>query len=206
MIVLSAGHHMLAQGAVNKKSGITEWAAASEVVSRASTLLTSLEMKNTVVKGRLREKVSAVNSHPDATLALDIHFNADCDHLDPNDLDNTRGRGCMVMYAPPEKSFSDPRKDTIRRRQAQAMSSAIATVLGNPDRGGRAGWYWGGVGNGIPSKKDYFLTRTMCAAFIPELGYIDNNGFAEEYLNDIGYQILAEGVVAGIRSFFAYQA
>jgi len=192
-IVLSAGHHAARQGASNKNYNLTEYVCASEVVLLASKKLIDDNVCEVhIVDGTLSHKVKYINEYK-FDLALDYHFNADADHLDPDDNDDSRGRGCMVMYVP---------NNSTRKHQAASFSSSMVNSLSTIDKGAREGWYWGGDNPG--TIKDYFLRKTNCPAFIPEAGYIDNNGFAKEFLltND-GYERLADALVDAIKEFLS---
>jgi len=184
-LFLSAGHHKARTGASNKQFGLTEHQQALRVL-RAFEDFNKLTNRYEIVKeeGGLINKVATCNEfHPD--LAMDIHFNADFDHLDPFDENDDRGRGVMVMYCPNAKEYGQREEYSIRHEQADKMSSVLykeSGALNSKDLRGRAGWYWGSLENGKPTKRDYFLRKTNCPAFIPELGFIDNNAFAKQLI------------------------
>jgi len=187
-IALSAGHHKQRQGASNKNYNLTEYVCASKVVQIAANKLKTFGVCDVkLIDGTLRQKVEYINRNHFA-LALDYHFNADAELAD---TDDNIGDGCMVMYIP---------GSATRRAQAAALASDIAITLDVKDKGAREGWYWGGDNPG--TIKDYFLRKTNCPAFIPEPGYIDNNGFCEQFLlNDDGYEKLADALVLSVTNF-----
>lgn len=195
-IALCPGHHAAAKGATNDLHDLNEFDEARTVVLHAARILISQGHEVTIVEGTLSEKLAQINAEG-FDLALDIHFNADADPLDPHDHDNTRGRGGMVMFCPKADTYQHPEPQSIRRSQADAFSLEMTRVLGNKNRGGRPGWHWK---NNPPTHKAAFLRRTHAPAFIPELGYIDNNGFAERYLVSGEHAKLAEAIVAGIEA------
>lgn len=176
-LVICAGHHIGAKGAENKQYNLNEHDVMKMVALALHGLRADLGDDVHLVSGTLGHKIRQVNELHDAVpvdLALDLHFNADADHLDPNDYDDTRGDGVMVMYMP----GSD-----LRRKQARLMASTLSTRLMERDLGARPGWWWGKVGpDGQPIYPDGFLAKTKCPAFIPEPGYIDNNGAAERLI------------------------
>jgi len=139
-----------------------------------------------IITGGLTSKVAAINQGS-FDLAVEPHFNADADHLDPDDFDDTRGHGCMVMYCP---------GNNARQKQAAIISAALSATIGNRDLGAREGWYWGGSAPGTIA--DYFLRKTNCPAFIPEPGYIDNNKFTKEWLIAERHTEIAQALCAGI--------
>ena len=193
-IALCPGHHKDARGAVNKKYDLNEFEEASKVCSHLAIKLRKMGHSVDVIVGKLSHKVYMINKGG-YDLAIDIHFNADYDHLDPDDFDNSRGYGCMVMYCPKALSYGNKEPISTRSQQADAMSFGISSYMGGRDHGGRPGWYWG---SNPPEKKDYFLRETNCAAFIPEPGYIDNNGFAEKWLVAERHDQIAEAIALGI--------
>jgi len=198
-IVLCAGHTPEATGAVNAKYNLNEYSEALVIVECMVDILKDLDYQVTTMTGKLRDKVDFINEYkPD--LALDIHFNADYDHLDPYDNDDTRGCGCMVMYCPKQSRYGGVEPlNYNRKEQAITMSRVMSNVIKAKDLGGRQGWYWG---SNPPKDKDYFLRKTTCPAFIPELGYIDNNKFCEDWLLANRHYELAEAIVRGILVHF----
>lgn len=195
-IALCPGHHPASKGATNALHDLNEYDEARLVVAYAALMLPRLGHTVQIIEGPLSEKIVRINAGR-FDLALDIHFNADADPLDPNDHDNTRGRGGMVMYCPKAASYQQPEPQSLRRSQADAFSLEMTRMLGNKNRGGRPGWHWK---HNPPKHKAAFLRRTRCPAFIPELGYIDNNGFAEKFLVSGEHAKLAEAIVAGIKA------
>jgi len=190
-IVICAGHHQDRQGAINKKHNTTEYREAVVIQEFMVDILKSLGVKVYIFNGKLSDKVEYINSIK-PSLALDLHFNADADHLDPEDLDDDRGFGCMVMYCPQKNNYGVPETHSYSRKsQAQRMSDGLSKWLKTKNLGARQGWYWG---SNPPSKKDYFLRKTSCPAFIPEFGYIDNNRFCETWLISNRHAELAEAL------------
>lgn len=184
-IAVCIGHHRDRQGAANLIYPYTEWVAMSTVAHKMAGLLEAAGHEVHVIEGRLAYKVAVIN-RGNFDIALDLHLNADADHTDPQDQDDSRGHGCMVMAVPHNKE---------RLEQAQVMSDKIVSVLGNRNLGGREGWYWGDG-----TKPDYFLARTNCPAFIPEPFFIDNNAECERWLvggnEDVVAGAIADAVVA----------
>jgi len=185
-IALCPGHTTSKPGARNKKYGFTEHSVAVEVVY---LLMEMLEKEGYEVKtffGNLRAKVSNIN-RGNFDLALDIHFNAD---PETEDTDDKKGYGCGVVYYPHSEK---------RRIQAKIMADAIAKTIGERSIGAIPGYYWGGK---TPGKKvDYFLKHTNCPAFIPEPGFIDNNAFCEKFLLTDKQDLIAKGLLEGIKAY-----
>ena len=173
-IALSAGHYPTKPGATNQKYTLTEHAEAVKIINHLHAKLAAKRYNVVLISGTLKEKVASINA-ANCGLAIELHFNADDDHTDPQDKDDLRGRGCMVMYVP---------NSAVRKQQADVMSNSIAQYMGQRNLGGREGWYWGNVTESWqkPTSVDYFLKATNCPAFIIEPGYIDNNAFAEKWL------------------------
>ena len=196
-IALCPGHHEDAKGAGNAKYDLNEYDEANKLVPLIVTDLMAKGHTVSVFKGKLSEKVEQINAGG-FDLAIDLHFNADNDHTDPFDHDDSRGRGCMVMYCPGVLS---------RKYQAQGISREISHAMGSENLGGRAGWYWGsGVEDGKPTKKDYFLEHTNCPAFILEPLYIDNNAEAERWFLSTGQdRVLANAITEGVE-FYTFLA
>lgn len=176
-IAICPGHHKLSGGAINRQYDLNEYAKSKQIVLLVEEILSQYGMQVFVIEGRLREKVPEINrlhAEKPITLAIDVHFNADADHLDSNDFNDSRGNGCMVMYNPGNNS---------RMTHAALFSQVMAEHMHEKNMGAREGWWWGKVDeNKRPIYKDYFLRKTHCPALIPEPGYIDNNGFAERRL------------------------
>jgi hypothetical protein len=192
-IVLFAGHHAGSQGASNTQFNLTEYAVGSKIVLLCEEMLTQAGHSVYVGAGTLREKIQQVNENHDRArvdLAIDLHFNADADHIDPNDWDDSRGDGCMTMVV--------PRSDR-RMEQGILFNSIMAGQLGEPDKRAREGWYWGGDAPG--TKPDAFLVQTKCPAIIPEPGYIDNNGFCERHLLGERWEGVAGALSAAIMGY-----
>jgi len=158
-VILCPGHTEKRQGAESPHfPGITEHKQAMLLCR-----LVAEKRKNVSVHaGSLKDKVALINRRM-PLLAIDLHFNADNDHTDPQDRDDSKGKGTMVMYCP---------GNAERRRQAATCSDMLSRGLGTVDHGAREGWYWGGDNPGqVP---DYFLKHTAVPAFILEPTYIDN--------------------------------
>jgi len=202
-IALCPGHKHSAKGAVNKKYNLNEYDEGSIIVEHMATQLRDLGHNVTVIDGGLTHKVDTINSGG-FDLAIDYHHNADADHLDPNDYDDTRGTGSMVMYCPKAKTYGEPEPGSTRRSQANTVSASIASSLGIRDLKGRPGWYWGqnSLSNGKPTKKDYFLRKTTCPSLILEPGYIDNNKFAKTWLVSKRHEELATAAVKALLEAF----
>jgi len=180
-IAVCVGHHQAKQGAKNQKHGYTEFMVMRELAPIVAELLREKGHEVEVIEGELTHKIERVNAGG-FDLALDLHLNA---------LD-TKHRGCMVMYVPGNDE---------RREQADAMSFMMAQYLGELNRGGREGWYWGaGLVEGNPTIKDAFLERTNCAAFIPEPFFIDYDQSVEKWLVSGRFMMVAEAIVFGIEA------
>jgi len=191
-IAICAGHYPNRPGAKNKKFNIVEHDVAFKVVEHLEEILSSNGDDVIVISGTLSQKIKKINEEhkkKKIDIALDVHFNADPEE---DDTDDNVGYGCEVIYCP---------GNSKRQKQAAEMSDIIAHFLGSRDRGAKEGWYWGsGVINGKPTKKDAFVSRTACAAFIPEPGFIDNNRFCEMYLlDDTGHYAIAAAIANAIK-------
>jgi len=187
-IAICPGHHTNAQGATNSKYSVSENQVAKPIVETLANILIAKGHTVSIFEGKLGHKVREINKG-DFDLALDIHFNADAE---TSDLDDNKGYGCMVMHYP---------TSSLRESQAEKMSAAIAGALNEKDRGARKAWYWGGSNPG--TKPDYFTNKTNCPAFIPEPGYIDNNGFCEKFLiSSEGRLAVAQALARGIEAYF----
>jgi len=194
-IAICPGHYPEAPGAYNEKFNLYEHFEAIKVCQYLSEFLKNENHIVEVFQGKLKDKVEQINKG-NFDLALDIHFNADYDHLDPHDEDDRRGTGCMVMYCPGVDTYGKPEPITPRRHQANKMSYVISRSLGMKNHGGRPGWYWG---SNPPKSKDYFLKHTNCPAFIPEPLFIDNNKDAE-WLVEEKHSSVAEAIARGIQA------
>ena len=191
-IIICPGHHSGARGAVNKQHSLTEYDEAVKIAEHLKSLSHARvgEVQFEIYEGRLGAKVRHINSQSPVA-AFDLHFNADYDHLDPDDLNDDRGHGVMCMFVP---------GNSTRKAQADILSAEMAIVTGERDLGGREGWHWNAeaVKSGTPTVKNYFLERTNCPAFIPEFGYIDNNRFTENWLVPARHEELAQSLLNGI--------
>lgn len=200
-IALSHCHNEKAQGAVNKRYGLTEYQQGGLVLEFLAEILTLKGHDVRVFEGNsLREKIAAINAWG-ADLAVEPHFNADADHLDPEDNDDSRGRGIMTMYCPQYGAYGIQESLAYKRKQqADAFSAAMYEHLETRNLGGRQGWWWGKTVAGKPVYRDGFLTKTNCPAFIPEPGYIDNARFAADWLVSGRQAEIAEALAAGIEA------
>jgi len=186
-IALCAGHYPEKAGARNAKHNISENKVATPIIEILAKLIEKHGHSVTIISGRLGHKVREINKG-NYDLAIDLHFNADAEL---EDTDNLKGYGCMTMYYPTSSK---------RKEQAGKLNAAMAGALDTKDRGPRPALYWGGDNPG--TKADYFTDKTNCPAFIPEPGYIDNNAFAEKYLlTNEGHRKVAEAVLQGIKAF-----
>jgi len=201
-VIICAGHHEGSEGASNEKYGNTEYRVGLRLLPFIMAQLAMKGITYDTVDGTLRHKIDTINADP-PRLAIDLHHNADLDHSDPHDCDDSRGRGCMVVYCPQSSVYGDKdSEDYSRRRQAALFSNVISGKIFSRNLGARQGWYWGSKSldsRGLPTKTDAFVTQTKCPAFIPEPGYIDNNKYNEEWLEDErGFYALADAISAGI--------
>ena len=203
-IAICRCHKPSAKGAINKKYNLNEYDEAEKVNVHLVRMLIDAGHEVHSFEGSLTGKVHKINAGR-FDLAIEPHFNADYDHLDPNDCDDSRGRGAMVMFCPRAKTYYDKEPLSDRRDQASLMSRAFSRKLGNPDLGGRRGFYWGPEtldANGKPTLKDYFLRKTNCPAFIPEPGYIENTGDWTEWLVSTKHHGIAQAIADGVKASF----
>lgn len=185
-IAICSGHYPEKAGARNVKHDISENQIARILCPKIKVFLEKDDHNVEIIEGHLSDKVARINSKP-FDFAFDIHFNADAEKLDVND---SKGTGCMVMHYPTSAK---------RKSQAQIMSDTMSKLLKVKNLGARQAWYWGGSNPG--TKPDYFTRKCNCASFIPEAGYIDNNGFVEKYmLTDSGIGELSIAIARGIES------
>jgi N-acetylmuramoyl-L-alanine amidase len=175
-IALCAGHHKDRKGAVNEKHNLNEYDEACKVISHLIDILAAAGHTVVAFSGRLSEKIENINKY-DFDLAIDLHFNAA----------TYKGKGCEVMYVP---------GSTKRRDQADAMSTEIALYMNLRNRGAKEGVYWGGENPG--TKPDAFLSKTNCAAFIPEPLFISNDAEVEYWLVAGRHEQIAEAIATGI--------
>lgn len=205
-IAVSRCHNKRHQGASNERYGITEYQVGEHITHSLASLLVDDGHHVEYFEGRLKDKdgvpgkVTQINNgHFD--VAVETHLNADTDHLDPHDLDDTRGQGSMVMFYPKAMTYTIPEPMSERQQEAALINSMISTFMGQRNLGARPGWYWGDLEDGIPKFKDYFLKATNCASFIFEPGYIDNNKFAKHWLLDGGCDKLAQAIHFGLSMY-----
>jgi len=183
-IAICPGHYPSRSGAINQIHNLSENYIARNLCPMIKSKLLGHDVE--IIEGTLKDKVARINSKP-FDFAFDIHFNADVETLD---TDDSKGTGCMVMHYPTSAK---------RKSQAQIMSDVISSELNEKNLGARQAWYWGGSNPG--TKPDYFTRKCSCAAFIPEAGYIDNNGFVKKFmLDDAGMDKLATAIAKGIES------
>ncbi len=175
-IALCGGHHKNSKGAVNEKHNLNEYDEALKVVIPLTEILVRNGHSVSTFSGKLSQKITNINKH-DFDLAIDLHFNAAA----------YKGRGCEVMYIP---------GSTKRHDQADAMSIEIALYMNLRNRGAKEGVYWGGENPG--TKPDAFLSKTNCAAFIPEPLFIDNDSEVEYWLVAGRHDQIAEAIAMGV--------
>lgn len=185
-IAICPGHYPSKSGATNDKHNLSENFIARLLCPIIKASLEQANYDVEIIEGTLKQKVARINENA-FDFAFDIHFNADAE---TDDSDDSVGTGCMVMYYPTSSK---------RKSQAKIMSVAISAELSTKNHGARPAWYWGGTNPGtVP---DYFTRKCNCAAFIPEAGYIDNNGFVEKFMLDSsGLKKLATSISKGILS------
>jgi len=200
-IALSVCHHKDAPGAVNKHYDITEYQVGRIITTVLASLLKEDGHEIFLTEGKLSHKVNEINSwKPD--LAFEVHQNADNDHLDPEDLDDSRGLGCMTLFYPSANTYAEHEPMSPQKQDAENLNSSLSTYMGQKNLGARPGWYWGSLdSNGNPTHKDYFLRKTACRSFILEPGYIDNNKYAKRWLLDGGFEKLAQAIHFAISLF-----
>ena len=147
----------------------------------------------------LADRINLINAGHDGMpydLTIENHLNA---------FDTTKS-GCMVLHAPggtsrwvDQRAVHTAEPSSPRRLQAEAMSCILASYVGNENLGPRPGWYWGGRTPGM--RKDAFLTKTMCPAFILEAGYIDNDKFCDTWFACGRHKQLAEAHYQALDTF-----
>lgn len=149
MILVSAGHYPSRQGA-----SFNQFYEYPQATIWAAMILEELKSQDVecryVPTGKLAEKILFINEQH-ATLAIDIHFNADI---------GRRGKGCETLHYPDSKNGIEA---------AGLIQSKMSDVMGN-DRGIKAGYYRMDKTNGV----DYFLAKTNCTALIIEPEFIHN--------------------------------
>ena len=169
-IAICPGHHAAAKGATNRTHKLNEYDEAAKVIPYLTQELVNKGHEVTVVTGLLSKKIKKINAGGFG-LAIDLHFNAG------------GGHGCEVVYCPGSE---------LRARQADIFSAQIADVLDLKDRGGKEGWYQGGV------EPDAFVSQTNCPAFIPEPLFIDNDEEVKKWFVGRQHATIARAVACGI--------
>ena len=116
-VALIVGHSEKSQGAVNKKSGVTEFEINSRLANQVYLKLAVLGIDCEVVwrTGSYSELPSQVNK-TNADIAISMHCNAF----------NTKASGCEVLY------WNTSKKG---RELASDLQYRLVDVLGNEDRG-----------------------------------------------------------------------
>jgi len=159
MILVSAGHHRLAQGA--SWSGRTEWPQAVLWQDLMVQYLGDLGEK--VPSGLLRDKVEYINA-ANAVCAVEVHFNS------AKVSGRHVGAGCETLYYP----------GSTQGQQLASYAHLALTKNFQPDRGIKSGWYrmdrpgvvdYDGDVDG-DEKIDYFLRKTHCPSIILEPDFI----------------------------------
>lgn len=201
LIIISGGHYKEAPGAVNAKFGLTEYTEMQKVMPFLADYLRQQGFEVLVTEGHLSHKIAIVNTYK-PILALDCHLNADAETDDTNDM---IGYGAETVFCPRASVYGEAEPGSSRRNQASLLTKEAALFLEEKVRGDGAvpGWYWGKLDyKNRPIYKDAFTKQTNCPAFIPEVGFIDNNGFAQKWLvagrHDQLGEALGRGAVAVI--------
>ena len=168
MILVSAGHHPYGKGACYRN--FCEYDEAKVWQSLLVNFIGSGAMA--VPTGVLKEKVKFMRQYPNATLAVEIHFNAavrwvdkDGDGVYDEGEDEHMGRGSETLYYPGSK-------------KGKAAAEHVQTTLGEifkPNRGAKEGWYKMNPEFG----PDYFLARTRCTALIIEPEFIHRSALIQ---------------------------
>lgn len=170
MIFISAGHHPSAPGAC-----YGEFCEHWEAVRWADRIVELLDGRAIrVPDGHLKNKVAFINSHSDATLAVEIHFNAAVDAEG-----NPIGNGCESLYYPGSERG---------RLAAETIQMGLARLF-PPDRGVKEGWYRMQKRFG----PDYFLAWTRCPAVIVEPEFIHHQSLIQDN-RELACVTLAEGI------------
>lgn len=190
-IAVCVGHDRKRQGAKSPHFSHTEYEIMVRIAPMVADMLRRAGHDADVIDDGLTATVDSINAGG-YDLAIDLHLNADGDHTDPQDMDDSRGKGAMVMYMP----GSDK-----RRVQAHEFCDALTGFMHPADDrwynlGAREGYYWGGDNPGtIP---DYFLRKTNCPAFIPEPFYIDNKGECSYWIEMERHETIAKAIAFGV--------
>lgn len=161
MILVSIGHHPYRKGACYKN--FCEFDEAK--IWQALICHYLGEHGLGVPTGVLKEKIDFINAQPDATLAVEIHFNAavkwvdkDGDGVYDEGEDVHVGKGCETLYYPNSEKG---------KLAAHIVQDKLSTIF-EPDRGAKEGWYKMNKANGA----DMFLKRTKCTSLIIEPEFI----------------------------------
>jgi len=167
MILVSAGHHLKAQGA--QYQGHTEWEEASLwrdlVVQEIGQ-----HRCHAVPSGTLREKVSFINAR-DPWMAVEIHFNSAI-----NGAGEHVGKGYETLYYP----------GSVKGKIiAEYVQRGLGWALQTKDRGVKEGWYRQDAPGRIDYHGDvdgdekiaYFLSASKCPSIIIEPEFIHRQHF-----------------------------
>lgn len=144
-ILVCAGHHSLARGAVNKKYGFNEWGLMVPFANLICDIGNSGGFNcQLVCDNRLPEKVDFTNRIK-YDLALDLHLNA-C---------NTEARGSECLY------WSTSEKSKV---YAHCINSSMNHTVNRPLKPIT-----------FNERGSFFLHKTICPAVIVEAAFIDND-------------------------------
>ena len=164
MILVSAGHYAEKQGACHE--GFCEFPEASIWAAMIISELKTMGVDCLFVpSGKLGDKVLFINDR-DATLAIEVHFNAD---------PGKKGKGCETLHYPDSKKGIEA---------AGMVQSAMSSVMGN-DRGIKAGYYQMDPKKGV----DRFLRATDCTSIIIEPEFIHNKATIQDKRRECCHEI-----------------
>ena len=162
MILVSAGHHAAAQGALF--NGHTEWEEATlwrELIVQEI----GQHRAHAVPSGTLRSKVSYINAR-NPWMAVEIHFNSAI-----NDEGKHVGEGYETLFYP----------GSIKGKIiAEYVQRGLGWALHTKDRGVKEGWHRQDAPGRVDYHGDvdgdetilYFLNATRCPAIIVEPEFI----------------------------------
>lgn len=174
-VVISAGHHNEAQGAVNKNLGLIEHVEACKMVGLLYRNLHELGYEVLRVGGTLREKVIGANQY-NPMAAVEVHFNAG------------GGHGTETLYG------SNPKDMKL----AECVQVRLVEALNLTDRGIKFDDY-----AGTPGVVDecYWTRKIEQPSIIVEPLFIDHEEEAALLLSPATHHLIAEAVTQGIIDF-----
>jgi len=166
MILLSAAHHPLANGARyndhNEHDEAVLWASETANLIRGRMQVNivptgPLAIYDKVTKEIIGGKIHWINQQHGVHLVCEIHFNSD---------ESKRQHGCETLYCP---------GSLIGQAVAETVQHALAGIF-PPSRGAKEGWYQMDRTKG----PDALLEKTRCPAIIVEPEFIYNFAVIED--------------------------